>query len=160
MPRKSPLLSAKVVENLREDGRYAVGGADGLCLYVRNGRRYWVLRVTDSTGARREIGLGRYLRGANEEGRDNKSRTLESAREEARALRKQIALGVDPVAERRAEKARIKLGGTKGATFRECALACIESMRAGWKNTKHAAQWQATLDSYASHTGRNARKRH
>jgi integrase len=34
-------------------------------------------------------------------------------------------------------------------TFKWCAEQYIEAHRAGWKNAKHAAQWEATLDRYA-----------
>src|SRR5262249_4124841 len=34
-------------------------------------------------------------------------------------------------------------------TFRECADAYIKAHRAGWRNGKHAAQWEATLATYA-----------
>ena len=34
-------------------------------------------------------------------------------------------------------------------TFRQCADSYIEAHRAGWSNPKHAAQWTATLKTYA-----------
>ena len=34
-------------------------------------------------------------------------------------------------------------------TFKQCAERFIEAHRAGWKNPKHAAQWSATLATYA-----------
>jgi integrase len=34
-------------------------------------------------------------------------------------------------------------------TFRECAEQYIELHKAGWKNAKHAAQWETTLRDYA-----------
>jgi integrase len=34
-------------------------------------------------------------------------------------------------------------------TFRQCAERYIEAHKAGWKNSKHAAQWTATLKTYA-----------
>jgi integrase len=36
-----------------------------------------------------------------------------------------------------------------GITFRQCAERFIEAHRPGWSNPKHAAQWQATLTTYA-----------
>jgi integrase len=149
MPKKSPILTVKTVENLRDAGRYAVGGCDGLCVYVKNGRRYWVLRVTDPHGRRRELGLGPYLRGTDEAMSDGRSKTLEQAREAGRALRRKIFAGADPSEERRAEKARAKLTAAKHKTFRECAAACVEALRPGWRNPKHIQQWQNTLSFYA-----------
>ena len=34
-------------------------------------------------------------------------------------------------------------------TFRQCAKRYIEAHQPGWKNVKHAAQWQSTLQTYA-----------
>jgi integrase len=37
----------------------------------------------------------------------------------------------------------------RAVTFRHCAEAYIASHEAGWRNEKHAAQWSATLATYA-----------
>src|SRR5262249_983381 len=37
----------------------------------------------------------------------------------------------------------------KAISFTECAARYIASHRAGWRNPKHAAQWEATLATYA-----------
>jgi integrase len=34
-------------------------------------------------------------------------------------------------------------------TFRQCAAAYIKAQEVGWRNSKHAAQWTATLTTYA-----------
>jgi hypothetical protein len=34
-------------------------------------------------------------------------------------------------------------------TFTQCAAAYLKAHRAGWCNAKHAAQWEATLGTYA-----------
>ncbi|HZO56007.1 MAG TPA: hypothetical protein VFB63_25080, partial [Bryobacteraceae bacterium] len=34
-------------------------------------------------------------------------------------------------------------------TFKQCAENYIKAHRAGWRNVKHAAQWEATLATYA-----------
>jgi integrase len=34
-------------------------------------------------------------------------------------------------------------------TFKQCAEAHIKAHRAGWRNAKHAAQWESTLATYA-----------
>jgi hypothetical protein len=34
-------------------------------------------------------------------------------------------------------------------TFDQCAAAYIDAHRSGWKNAKHAAQWENTLAAYA-----------
>jgi Phage integrase central domain len=33
--------------------------------------------------------------------------------------------------------------------FKDAAKSYIESNRAGWRNAKHAAQWEATITTYA-----------
>jgi integrase len=56
---------------------------------------------------------------------------------------------VDPIDARRAERARQRLEEAKAFTFKQCAEAYINAHRAGWRNDKHAAQWSATLSTYA-----------
>lgn len=90
-------------------------------------------------GKARMMGLGRY---------DDIS--LEEAREKARECRKILADGKDPIDERDAKKAIDRLAKQKTLTFDECAKAYIESNRAGWKNEKHASQWENTIATYAS----------
>lgn len=147
MPKKAKELSAKAVSNLKAEGRYAVGGADGLHLRIAGASRAWVLRLAVGTRAdaiggtvvhRRDIGLGSYP-----------EVSLAEAREKARDLRKQVRDGIDPIEERKAMKARAALEAAKSKTFEECANAYIEANRAGWKNEKHGQQWQNTLATYA-----------
>jgi integrase len=76
--------------------------------------------------------------------------SLAEAREraaECRQLRKQ---GIDPIESRRAAKADRLVAAAKAMTFDQAAAAYITSHRAGWRNPKHAAQWKATLATYAS----------
>lgn len=147
MPRKAKELSALAVSKLKAEGRYAVGGVDGLHLRVMGGSRAWVLRIAvgsrlnrdgSSTVHRRDIGLGSYP-----------EVSLAEARDHARGLRKQVREGQDPVLQRRAEKLQSALGAIKAKTFEECAAAYIDANRAGWKSDKHVQQWQNTLATYA-----------
>jgi integrase len=102
----------------------------GLYLFVREtGGASWVLRYC-VRGRAREKGLGSFT-----------VVPLEQAAVTAATLRLKIKRdGLDPVAAMRAD-------GTP-KTFREVALELIEAKRPGWKNSKHAAQWRATLDVY------------
>jgi integrase len=59
------------------------------------------------------------------------------------------ANGLDPIDERRAEKTAKRAEAVKTVTFEECASAYIDAHKAGWRNAKHAAQWTATLATYA-----------
>jgi integrase len=44
---------------------------------------------------------------------------------------------------------RARLDAAKAMTFQQCADAYIAAHRAGWRNGKHAAQWNTTLATYA-----------
>jgi integrase len=69
----------------------------GLRLRVSSRVATWNLAIRDSRGRARRFSLGRYP-----------DKTLQNARDEARALREKVRDGADPVAERRAERAKAK----------------------------------------------------
>jgi hypothetical protein len=54
--------------------------------------------------------------------------------------------GVDPLADRSAKRSRAKVEAAKAMTLKQCADAYVEAHRCSWKNAKHAAQWDATLN--------------
>ena len=138
MAKKTKELSALEVGRLRNPGLHAVGGVAGLYLQVTpTGARSWVLRVVVGI-KRRDIGLGGFP-----------DVTMAGAREAARAAREKIAAGIDPVEERRAAKNALMLAQSSAKTFEQCAAAYLAEREAGWKNAKHAAQWQSTLATYA-----------
>lgn len=84
-------------------------------------------------GSRRsDIGLGGYP-----------EVTLAQAHERARAIKDSIRRGIDPIAERREQRGAVEW------TFRRCADEYIKLHRLGWKNAKHAQQWENTLATYA-----------
>jgi len=115
---------------------YADGG--GLCLRVTpQGARSWVLRyMLDRKPHWMGLGpLGLY--------------GLADARARALDARKKRHDGIDPIEARRAERARQRLGAAKAITFKQCAESYVTAHRAGWRNGKHAAQWSATLSTYA-----------
>jgi len=132
VPRIAKPLTAVEVKRLVTPGLHAVGTVAGLNLMVKpSGARSWVLRT--KIGARRaELGLGGYP-----------TVTLADALEAARASLRKIKDGTDPAAERRASRKTVEW------TFKKTALAYIEAHRAGWRNVKHASQWQNTLETYA-----------
>lgn len=130
-------LSARSIEAKREPGRYGDGG--GLYLQIaRNGSRSWLFRFTFN-GKSREMGLGPLH-----------TVSLAEARVKAHECRRVLLAGVDPIKERDAAKARARMEAAKVMTFDACAAAYIEANKAGWKSAKHAAQWKATLETYAS----------
>jgi hypothetical protein len=51
---------------------------------------------------------------------------------------------------RKAGKLTDALAHAKMITFDQCATAYIAAHRSGWKNAKHASQWENTLSTYAT----------
>lgn len=137
MAKKAKELSALAVQRLKEPGRYAVGGVDGLHLRIVGESRAWVLRI--KIGDRRcDIGLGPYP-----------EVSLANARDIAREHRKKVRDGIDPLGERQQARAALRVERAKSKTFKDCAEAYVEAHKAGWKNDKHIKQWSATLETYA-----------
>ena len=136
MARAIGRLTALKVEKAKKPGMYADGG--GLYLRVTpEGARNWVLRYMLDRRPR-WMGLGPLaLYG------------LQEARAKALDARRKRHEGIDPIEARRAERARQRLDAAKAVTFKQCAEAYINAHRAGWRNGKHAAQWGATLATYA-----------
>ena len=139
MATKINKLSARQVDSLAP-GFYSDGA--GLYLRVRHaGSRSWVFRYTRH-GKVREIGLG----GVH-------SRSLAVARSLASDMRTSLTNGGDP-ATVVPERAGVP---TATPTFRDCAAALIASKRPGWRNPKHAQQWEHTLrDFVLPHIGDKA----
>lgn len=120
-------LDARTAANLKTLGRHSDGG--GLYLSIdKSGRRRWVFMYVKN-GKRTELGLGG--------GRDL---TLAKARQGAAELRSIIQDGGDP---------KLKRATPKHSTFGECADDYIATHREGWRNAKHAAQWEMTLSVHA-----------
>lgn len=125
-------LTALKVKAANTPGRYTDG--DGLMFVVKpSGARSWVLRK-QVNGKRRDFGLG--------SGQDV---TLAQAREIAAEYGKQLRSGTDPVLEKQAAQKRA--AGTP--TFSEAAKLAHDEFKAGWRNSKHASQWLATLEAHA-----------
>lgn len=147
MPKKARVLSVLAVSRLKADGRYAVGGVDGLYLRIAGRSRAWVLSVAMGTRInkagktvprRLNMGLG-----------PCQEVSLAEARDKAREVRKQIRDGIDPLEEKHARKAFHEAQARKQKTFRECAEAVLEIKGNELKNKKHVAQWRSTLETYA-----------
>lgn len=136
MARTIGKLTALKVEKTKEPGMYADGG--GLYLRVtKEGTRNWVFRFM-LNGRARWMGLGPLH-----------TIGLAEARARATAHRQRRLDGVDPIDARRADKQQARLDIAKAITFKECAAKYITAHKAGWRNAKHAAQWTATLETYA-----------
>lgn len=126
--RPEKALTAQFVRSVQEPGKYF----DGHGLYLRvepNGSRFWVQRIT-IRGKRCELGLGAPA-----------LVSLVEARAKALNNRKLAREGGDPMQAKREAQAVL--------TFEE-ATRKVHAMHAPtWRNEKHAAQFLATLETYA-----------
>lgn len=130
-------LTATSVRNAKP-GRHGDGG--GLYLLVTPTGKSWIFRWRDRvTGKLRDHGLGAAW-----------DVDLAEARERAAACRKMLRDGTDPIESKRKAITDAKLERARRLTFGECCTRYIAAHRAGWRNAKHAAQWTATLETYAT----------
>jgi integrase len=129
MAKTTDIISPNTVKTL-PTGFHADGG--NLYLRVKDtGARSWVFRYKQA-GKVTELGLGAIT-----------SRSLKQARALASKMRSAIGEGKNP-----APLVKEKLD-LSAKTFKEWALELIESKRAGWRNVKHAQQWENTLEQFA-----------
>lgn len=130
MSRRIHKLSARAVDALREHGRHGDGG--GLYFVVTpNGARKWSFLYRErGTSRQREMGLGSYP-----------EISLARAREKAAAARRQLADGLDPIAN------RIATGSAP--TFEAALDEYIRSHGRQWKNAKHRQQWKNAIAQHA-----------
>jgi integrase len=133
-------LTALKVTKVKEPGMYADGA--GLYLQVTGDgentpAKSWIFRFT-LRGRSREMGLGSYS-----------IFSLAEARAKAAEYRRQVYDGIDPIEARRAQRAQAALEAAAALTFKECTKQYLAAHSAGWRNAKHAAQWNSTLKTYA-----------
>jgi hypothetical protein len=77
--------------------------------------------------------------------------SLAEARRRAAELRLLILDGIDPMQERkdlRDERRAKKAAKLKATTFQQCWKAYFKIHAKTWKNPKHRAQWQSTMETY------------
>jgi integrase len=135
MSRTLNKLSTIKVQRLKKKGLYSDGG--GLYLRVAaGGSKGWVFRYRVHERLR-DMGLGSIH-----------ALSLADARQAAAECRKQRQQGIDPIANRRAERAAQRIAEAKAMTFRQCAESYITDHEASWRNAKHRAQWPNTLKAY------------
>lgn len=114
---------------------------DGLYLQVTGaGAKSWIFRY-QLNKRRREMGLGPLA-----------TVPAREARRRAAEMRVLVAAGTDPIDERERlavqETERKALEAAHAVTFKEAAEDYIKANRAGWRNAKHAQQWENTLATY------------
>src|SRR5258708_22263247 len=120
-----------------KDGMHGDGG--GLYLRIAGNGRSWIFRFAGG-GRSHDLGAGPFP-----------EVSLTDARARAFEFRQALARGVDPLAQRREQRATARAeAAAKVMTFNECAQAYIRAHDAKWGNTKHRRQWSDTLRIYAS----------
>ncbi|HRI91771.1 MAG TPA: integrase arm-type DNA-binding domain-containing protein [Accumulibacter sp.] len=135
MARAIKRLTPLAVSKASKRGLYP----DGAGLYLQigpTGAKSWIFRFM-LNGKARAMGLG-----------PTHAMNMTEARGHAAECRKQLFHGKDPIEVRKAAKLAKRLDDARAITFKQCADQYIETHRAGWKNAKHAAQWESTLQSY------------
>ncbi len=137
MPKIAKELGPLAVSRLQGDRAHPVGGVPGLYLKIDGASRSWVLRAV--VGNRRSsMGLGSYP-----------AVSLALARQKAQGLREEISRGIDPLRQKAATKAALKAAQASSITFEKAARDFIKHHETSWSNTKHAAQWQSSLETWA-----------
>ena len=137
--RTSNKLTPAKVKAVSKPGLYG----DGLGLYLQVSAfetKAWIFRYM-LDGRARKMGLG-----------PCHTIGLAEARQKAEEARKRLLDGCDPIEDRdaarearKAAAAKVQADAARVMTFKQCADAYIKAHRAGWKNPKHAAQWEATF---------------
>lgn len=121
-------------------GMHADGGSLYLLVKPDGKSRSWIFRYRDRvTGKLRDMGLG-----------PTWDVSLAEARERAAGYRRQLRDGEDPLATKHAQRAEAKSQHEKRMPFGRCAELYIQTHRNGWRNPKHAQQWDSTLRTYCA----------
>ena len=136
MPKKAQELSALEIKEITKEGRYAVGSVAGLLLVVKENSRSWILRTMVGK-KRRNIGLGPYP-----------EVKLAQARKKANEMKEQIENGIDPVEQRKSNRAALIASQDGKITFIKAARICHEKKQTEFKNVKHSKQWISSLEKY------------
>lgn len=138
MARGIHRLSAAKVRTETRPGFYSDGG--GLYLQVSQfgGTKSWVFKFTVN-GKRRGMGLGPIH-----------TYSLAEAREKSGDLRKVVAEGRDPIAERDELRLKSTVEDKQQLTFTQAVEKCLAKKEGEFRNDKHRKQWRSTLDTYAA----------
>lgn len=138
--KRVDMLSARFVETAKAAGLYG----DGNNLFLKidaSGNKSWIFRWQTRDGKQAKMGLGPVH-----------TVSLAEARAKAADCRALILEGINPRSARDEARTAIAIAEARAITFDTARDQYIESHKAGWKNAKHADQWKATLETYASPT--------
>jgi integrase len=134
-------LTELKAKNLKPGGKSIADGAvTGLRLHPgkQSGQGKWLLRfVSPETNKRRDMGFGTYP-----------EVSITEARKAANLARESIRNGIDPIDARKANKLA-RRNDAQALTFEKAARQLHADLKPGWTSQKHAAQWIATLETYA-----------
>lgn len=137
MGRQIKRLSDRAIKAAKQPGYYCDG--DGLYLQVSPAQtKSWIFRYTRQ-GRAREMGLG-----------PERVISLADARGKATDARRLLVDGIDPIDTRDALRVQERAKSANIITFAQCATRYVATHRAGWRNPKHAAQWESTIEAYAN----------
>lgn len=135
---RSGAFTTRTVASMKEPGRYADPGCRGLWLQIAAaGTKSWLLRYM-LHGKARAMGLGSV-----------ELVPLAEARERARAARRLLLDGKDPLEARKAKRLVQQLDAARNLSFETCATKYIAAHEPTWRNGVHRAQWRSTLTTYA-----------
>jgi integrase len=137
MAKQIEKLTPEFVAAVDKPGMYP----DGLGLYLQVSKwntKSWLFRYSRNYKLR-SLGLGACH-----------TITLSEARKRAKQARQQLLDGNDPIDAKHEKRHQVMADRARMMTFDQCATAYIEAHRHGWKNAKHADQWTATINTYAS----------
>ena len=128
MPRQ---LTASFVNSVKTPGKYFDRGGLGLALLVDNtGYKRWIQRIRVN-GRQRDLGLGA-----------PPVITLALARDKALENKRTVMMGGDPFADRKIRRNKL--------TLDDAAKQFFEKKKEEFRSDKHAKQWAATIEMYAS----------
>jgi integrase len=133
-------LTARKIARLvskKQIGRHPDGAVKGLYLQIASaGAASWILRY-ERGDHERMLGIGPL---------DIVS--LKLAREKAKAARRQLLDGTDPIEAKRAAKAKAVLEAAKTTTFEQAARSHFKSMESGWRSAAHAKEYIRSLERH------------
>jgi integrase len=140
--RKAEHTGAKTTASGNPRSVYlAVGGVAGLYLQIQpTNQKSWILR-TKVGEKRKEIGLGTY-------GSDEKEVNLKQARAEATKQKEAIRAGIDPIAKKKADKAKRAEEQTQHITFKRYSKRFVIKQAKEHKGAKQSQRLNQLLRDY------------
>lgn len=129
---KAKVANGKTLRRVLSDGA-------GLRVVVdpSGGKSFDFRYVSPVTRKERTIGLGLYP-----------AVSLDGARRKAQELRSKVAAGIDPLAEKDAQRAAAAAPVVEVMTVEKWCRDYIATHEGSWKNEVHRQQWKSTMESY------------